>query len=58
MPFVTLLGLFKDDTPLLHNLGYDVFVKRNFSSSYISPYTANILFVLYQCDQGMSAACR
>jgi hypothetical protein len=47
-----MLGLFKDARLLTPDLPYEHVVARNFSSSYVSPYTANVVLVLYQCTAG------
>lgn len=44
-----MLGLFQDSRLLTPDLAYDHIVARNFSSSYVSPYTANVVLVLYKC---------
>eukprot|EP00123_Amoebidium_parasiticum_P011842 comp20932_c0_seq1/m.27957 comp20932_c0_seq1/g.27957 ORF comp20932_c0_seq1/g.27957 comp20932_c0_seq1/m.27957 type:complete len:500 (-) comp20932_c0_seq1:33-1532(-) len=52
MPLVTLLGLFKDDFVFEANTPYETFSKRNWRSSYISPFSANVWFAFYKCDEG------
>jgi hypothetical protein len=51
IPLVTLLGLFKDDRSSFYaNISLETLRKRNFSSSLVSPFSANALFVLYNCE--------
>eukprot|EP01134_Creolimax_fragrantissima_P000635 CFRG0635T1 len=52
MPFVTMMGLFRDDYDLIHDLDYNKILNRKFSSSYTSPFTGNVMFVLYECGEG------
>lgn len=49
VPLMTALGLFKDDQPLRasNRLAME---NRKFKTSDISPYSANVAFVLYACD--------
>lgn len=47
---MTALGLFKDDKPLLASNMAEM-VNRQFRTSDISPYSANVGFVLYACDE-------
>lgn len=44
-----LIGLYKDKRPLLAD-NTDMIYNRLFRTSDISPYSANIAFVLYACD--------
>jgi len=54
LPFVSLLGLFAGDPPLTWNLAtYDI-INRKFRSSIISPFAANVAFVLYNCTGSSS----
>lgn len=53
MPFVTLLGLFKDPKGLYANATLDEMKARSFRASFISPFAANAYFVLYKCTSGM-----
>ncbi|ELU06862.1 hypothetical protein CAPTEDRAFT_228544 [Capitella teleta] len=47
LPFISLLGLFRDDLPLTADSLHD---NRRFKTSVISPFAANIALVLYSCD--------
>jgi multiple inositol-polyphosphate phosphatase/2,3-bisphosphoglycerate 3-phosphatase len=55
MPFVTLLGLFRDDAGLYANATLAEMRRRKFRASHIAPYSANAYLVLYACDEGASA---
>ncbi|NXT21624.1 MINP1 phosphatase, partial [Syrrhaptes paradoxus] len=49
-PLLALMGFFKDDEPLRAN-NYVRQTDRKFRSGRIVPYAANLVFVLYHCDQ-------
>ncbi|XP_068272774.1 multiple inositol polyphosphate phosphatase 1 [Nyctibius grandis] len=49
-PLLALMGFFKDDEPLKAN-NYVKQTHRKFRSGQIVPYAANLVFVLYHCDQ-------
>uniref|UniRef100_A0A8B9MB26 Multiple inositol polyphosphate phosphatase 1 n=1 Tax=Accipiter nisus TaxID=211598 RepID=A0A8B9MB26_9AVES len=49
-PLLALMGFFKDDEPLKAN-NYVRQTHRKFRSGRIVPYAANLVFVLYHCDQ-------
>ncbi|XP_069719949.1 multiple inositol polyphosphate phosphatase 1 [Phaenicophaeus curvirostris] len=49
-PLLALMGYFKDDEPLKAN-NYARQANRKFRSGRIVPYAANLVFVLYHCDQ-------
>uniref|UniRef100_A0A8D0FME3 Multiple inositol polyphosphate phosphatase 1 n=1 Tax=Strix occidentalis caurina TaxID=311401 RepID=A0A8D0FME3_STROC len=49
-PLLALMGFFKDDEPLKAN-NYVRQAHRKFRSGRIVPYAANLVFVLYHCDQ-------
>ncbi|XP_067155685.1 multiple inositol polyphosphate phosphatase 1 [Apteryx mantelli] len=49
-PLLALMGFFKDDEPLRAN-NYVKQTHRKFRSGRIVPYAANLVFVLYHCDQ-------
>uniref|UniRef100_A0A1A7Y8J1 Multiple inositol polyphosphate phosphatase 1 n=1 Tax=Iconisemion striatum TaxID=60296 RepID=A0A1A7Y8J1_9TELE len=51
LPLVSLLGLYKDQTPPTAN-NYHSQHGRTFRTSRIVPYAANLLFVLYDCQRG------
>ncbi|EFA83154.1 ABC transporter C family protein [Heterostelium album PN500] len=50
IPFISLLGLYKDPYPLLANLTQEQINNRTWRSSVISPYAANVALLLYQCN--------
>ncbi|XP_053244600.1 multiple inositol polyphosphate phosphatase 1 isoform X1 [Podarcis raffonei] len=52
-PLLALMGYFKDEEPLKAN-NYHRQMHRKFRSGRIVPYAANLLFVLYHCDQATS----
>ncbi|MDP2437823.1 MAG: histidine-type phosphatase [archaeon] len=49
MPFVSLLGLFHDATPLMADWTPQQIANRKWDTSVISPFAANDNFVLYSC---------
>lgn len=51
LPLLSLLGLYKDETPPTAN-NYKTQHGRTFRTSLIVPYAANLLFVLYDCQRG------
>jgi multiple inositol-polyphosphate phosphatase/2,3-bisphosphoglycerate 3-phosphatase len=52
MPFVSILGLFNDQEPLHWNSTDLQRETRQWRSSVISPFTANVIFLLYNCTDG------
>lgn len=52
LPLLSLMGLFKDETPLMAE-NFARQHSRKFRSSQIVPYAANMLFVLYECVDGI-----
>ncbi|KAJ8248365.1 hypothetical protein GJAV_G00241230 [Gymnothorax javanicus] len=52
LPLLTLLGFFRDDLPLLAS-NYASQCGRTFRTSRILPYSANLVFVLYDCTDGL-----
>lgn len=50
IPMTTLLGLFKSDYPLTANLSQSQIQSRTWSGSVISPFSANLAFILYECS--------
>lgn len=52
LPLLSLMGFFKDDTPLTAK-NFPLQHGRKFRSSQIVPYAANLLFVLYECTDGL-----
>ncbi|XP_076024044.1 multiple inositol polyphosphate phosphatase 1-like [Genypterus blacodes] len=51
LPLLSLLGLYKDQTPPTAQ-NYNTQHSRSFRTSRIVPYAANLLFVLYDCQRG------
>eukprot|EP01132_Coremiostelium_polycephalum_P008292 gene8292-10188_t len=49
IPFIALLGLYKDNYTLTYNLTQDQIDNRLFRTSVISPYASNVGFFLYDC---------
>ncbi len=49
-PLVTALRLFQDKTQLKHD-NFDKTQDRRFRSGRISPFSANVAFVLHRCNQ-------
>jgi len=52
MPLQALLGLYRDAQPLTHNMTRAQMDARVFRSSVVSPFSANVVFVLYACADG------
>lgn len=52
MPLVSLLGLFKDEKPITADSTQEEIENRKWRTSIISPFAANLMFVLYKCDAG------
>lgn len=57
IPLLTLLELFKDDTPL-NSTNFATQQNRTFRSGYMVPYAANLLVVLYKCPEGVRMGVR
>ncbi|XP_048361909.1 multiple inositol polyphosphate phosphatase 1 [Sphaerodactylus townsendi] len=53
LPVLSVMGYFKDSEPLKAN-NYHKQMNRKFRSGRIVPYAANLVFVLYHCDQAPS----
>ncbi|XP_054238158.1 multiple inositol polyphosphate phosphatase 1 [Indicator indicator] len=53
-PLLALMGFFKDSEPLQAN-NYVRQLQRRFRSGRIVPYAANLIFVLYHCEQGKTS---
>ncbi|XP_041066297.1 multiple inositol polyphosphate phosphatase 1b [Carcharodon carcharias] len=53
LPVLTLMGYFKDDYPLLAN-NFEEQKNRKFRSGRISPFAANLILVLYQCNEAQN----
>lgn len=54
MPFVSLLGLYKDPSPLMADWSPQKQAARLWKSSSISPYAANVVLTLYNCGDSYS----
>ncbi|XP_062859900.1 multiple inositol polyphosphate phosphatase 1b [Trichomycterus rosablanca] len=52
LPLLSLLGFFRDETPLTAE-NFSSQHRRKFRSSQFVPYAANLLFVLYDCTDGL-----
>ncbi|XP_066521443.1 multiple inositol polyphosphate phosphatase 1b [Hoplias malabaricus] len=52
LPLLSLMGFFKDEKPLKAE-NFSQQQSRKFCSSQIVPYAANLLFVLYECSEGL-----
>ncbi|KAI5103173.1 multiple inositol polyphosphate phosphatase 1 precursor, partial [Silurus meridionalis] len=52
LPLLSLMGFFRDETPLTAK-NFPQQQSRKFRSSRIVPYAANLLFVLYECTDGL-----
>ncbi|KAB5555449.1 hypothetical protein PHYPO_G00034370 [Pangasianodon hypophthalmus] len=52
LPLLSLMGFFRDETPLTAK-NFLLQHSRKFRSSQIVPYAANLLFVLYDCTDGL-----
>lgn len=52
LPLLSLMGFFKDEKPLTAE-NFALQHKRVFRSSQILPYAANLVFVLYECSDGL-----
>lgn len=50
IPFISLLGLFKDEKPIHSNMTIEEIEKRHWRISKISPFAANIIAFLYECN--------
>ncbi|XP_043109395.1 multiple inositol polyphosphate phosphatase 1b isoform X2 [Puntigrus tetrazona] len=51
LPLLSLMSFFKDETPLTAE-NFSLQHNRAFRSSQIAPYAANLVFVLYECNDG------
>ncbi|TRY53876.1 hypothetical protein DNTS_035625 [Danionella cerebrum] len=52
LPLLSLMGFFKDETPLTAD-NFSSQHNRAFRSSRMVPYAANLVFVLFQCSDGL-----
>ncbi|KAG7325219.1 hypothetical protein KOW79_011535 [Hemibagrus wyckioides] len=52
LPLLSLMGFFRDQTPLTAT-NFPMQHSRKFRSGQIVPYSANLLFVLYECTDGL-----
>ncbi|KAJ8366141.1 hypothetical protein SKAU_G00149720 [Synaphobranchus kaupii] len=52
LPLLSLMGFYKDETPLTAD-NYALQGNRTFRTSRIVPYAANLVFVLYDCEEGL-----
>lgn len=51
LPLLTLLGFFRD-SEALKSTNFAQQAQRSFRTSYMMPYAANLLLVLYDCGNG------
>ncbi|KAM9848029.1 multiple inositol polyphosphate phosphatase 1-like [Aulostomus maculatus] len=51
LPLLALLGFFKDSEALT-SINYATQTQRSFRTSYMLPYAANLILVLYDCGEG------
>ncbi|XP_077115014.1 multiple inositol polyphosphate phosphatase 1 [Ranitomeya variabilis] len=49
LPLLALMGLFKDEKPLMAD-NFSTHLEQRFRSGRIVPYASNLVFVLYHCD--------
>lgn len=49
VPLITLLGLFNSTFPFAATASYEALRDRDWRSSYITPFSANVFFVFYRC---------
>ncbi|XP_051969026.1 multiple inositol polyphosphate phosphatase 1b [Xyrauchen texanus] len=52
LPLLSLMGFFKDEKPLTAE-NFSLQHNRKFRTSQIVPYAANLVFVLYDCTEGL-----
>ena len=50
LPLLALLGL-HNDQPKLRAGNHEIHKNRQFKTSKISPFSSNVMFVLYECDE-------
>jgi multiple inositol-polyphosphate phosphatase/2,3-bisphosphoglycerate 3-phosphatase len=55
LPLIALLGLYRDDAPLRANSSLECIQNRKWRTSVISPYAANLAFILYECNSTSTA---
>jgi multiple inositol-polyphosphate phosphatase/2,3-bisphosphoglycerate 3-phosphatase len=53
IPLSAVLGLFKDNYTLTANLSQELIDNRVWSTSFVSPFGANLAFALYSCDNSV-----
>ena len=53
-PLITALGLFKDNLPLQSD-NYKEHLTRNFKSGLLTPFSANVAFVLHKCENSQES---
>lgn len=57
LPFLTLLGLYKDNFTLTHDIyGEQIVANRKYKSSRIGPFSQNIGFVFLDCEEDNNLA--
>jgi len=50
LPLLCILGLYKDDFELHWDTDRELLLKREYRTSHICPFSANVAFILYKCD--------
>lgn len=54
IPFISLLGLYKDKSPLSPDLPDEELENRQWKLSLISPFSANLMTVMYKCESSQT----
>jgi len=52
IPLISLMGLYEDSHHWKHDSPKETWMQRMFKTSEISPFSANVGFLLYECDGG------
>ena len=53
LPFLAILGLYKDPPGTLNHTGYASSVDREYRTSLIASFSTSVAFVLFECDEEM-----
>lgn len=56
-PLIAILGLYKDSSPLMANWNETQIANRQWKTSAISPFAANVQFILYDCGDSNYQVC-
>lgn len=54
LPLIATMGFFKDHVPLKHD-NYQELANRKFKTGRVSPFAANMAFVLHKCPSSSSS---